>query len=404
MKKALQVFLNENLEKPLEDILPKRYSLISRLGRNNLVSLAQLLGKTEKDLRGLKDIGPVLCAMIKESLADLGLSIKEDFIPETKDVDKRKRELPDVSVEDLEGMEEIMGHNFALFKEYYEAEEGEQKIEAKNRIVMQNRGLVKRALELFASKIREGFKRDSSLELQDITHQAFLGLIAAVDHFDPKKKFAFSTYAYWWIKQAIFRMVDGCGTVRLPSYRYDEVRCFQAEVMELEKEKGDSNISSAEIAEALGMPEEEVEKLMVDAYIAFGGDLELDTHIQHSSKKSVVTLHEITDLGDIFEPPDAEAEEGDIREKIDAMLECLKPKKRRCLELRFGLVDGVPRTLEEVGEIVGVSRERVRQIEVECLKRLRKTKHWEVFKDYFDLPDPREHSESSKRKRHFVRA
>lgn len=407
MKKALQVFLNENLSKPLEEFLPrKRYLRFDVLRAHNIANLAQLLANTEKNLIELKGVGRVSCKIIKQSLAGLGLAIKEDFIPEIREADRRRRELPEVSTEELEGMEQIMGsQNFQLFREYYEAQAQEQKIEARNKIVMQNRGLVKRALTIFASKIREGLRRDSSLSFQDINQQAFFGLVAAIEHFDPRKGFAFSNYAHWWIKQAIFRIVDVCGTIRLPSHRYWEVRRFQADVMELKQKKENSNLTPAEIAEALGMSLAEVEKLRIDSYIAFGAPLQLDDNIQYGfHKKSTATLHEITDLGDAFERPDMEAEAQDIQEKIEDMLQCLAPKKKYCLKLRFGLIDGVPLTLAQVGKIVGVSRERVRQIEAECLRKLRKTEHWEIFKEYFDLPDPGEHSEPPEKKRHYVQS
>lgn len=364
----------DNAEQSLED--EKVKIILEKAKKQGKITYGEIASE-------LDDANPDQIEKVFDAFEELNVDLKEDLDDEEPDLEDLE-EVEDIKIEEinlstLEGvstddpvrmyLREIGRIPLLSYEEELEIAEKvlEGDEDAKQRLAESNLRLVVSIAKKYVGR---------GMLFLDLIQEGNMGLIKAVDKFDYKKGFKFSTYATWWIRQAITRAIaDQARTIRIPVHMVETINKLIRTSRHLLQKLG-REPSPEEIAEELEMP---VEKVMEIQKIA-QDPVSLETPIGEEDDSH---------LGDFIQDEDSPAPHDSaaytlLKEQLEEVMNTLTPREAKVLKLRFGLEDGKARTLEEVGREFAVTRERIRQIEAKALRKLRHPSRSKKLRDYMN--------------------
>ncbi len=365
---------DSNMEKDSEttlqskDLKPEILAFIKKVKARGSVTPLEIM----EALEGV-DIDPEAMEKVYETMEAMGIEIIDAY-PDVDDFDEFDLEEVE-TLETSEDMENALASEGLAIEDHvrmYLKEIGkvplletEREIELSRKMLDGDEEakqlLVEANLRLVVSIAKRYMGR--GMYFLDLIQEGNLGLMKAVEKFDYTKGYKFSTYATWWIRQAITRAIaDQARTIRIPVHMVETIHKVQRASRQILQEKG-HDASPEEISDAIGMPVDKVRDILKVAQ-------------EPVSLETPIGEEEDSHLGDFIPDDEAPAPADAVsftmfREQLEEVLNTLTPREKSVLKLRFGLEDGRTRTLEEVGREFNITRERIRQIEAKALRKLR---------------------------------
>lgn len=365
-KKGLDKKTKEEYEKALEELINRgrvRGFITDVEVLNFFPRIEENLSFLEKVYDRLEQEG----IRVRQSAPLIAIPGEEISVEELKRATKIKHGLPDVVQMYLQ---EIGRTPLLTKKEEKElakrVEQGDE--EARKRLIQAN-------LRLVVSIAKRYVNRSPHLSILDLIQEGNIGLARAVEKFDYRKGFKFSTYATWWIRQAITRaLADYSRTIRIPVHMVETITKHTQKKRELMQQLGREPLPE-EIAAEMNIPVEKVRYIQKISQEV----LSLETPIGDDEEDS--TLSDLIRDEQTLSP-DQLANQALLKEQIQEILKDLTPREQKILSMRFGLEDHITHTLEEVGKVFGVTRERIRQIEAKALEKIRDHKKAKKLEGY----------------------
>jgi len=356
-KKRISIFPPEKVELLFEKSKARGFVVFSEI--------LNLFPNFEKNIKGMEQL--------YQELTDKGIEIKErkGFLELEEVKGKEKKAVSEPKVDSIRMYLKEIGKTSMI--NAHEEKELAKRIEKGDKEAAKK--LTQANLRLVVSIAKKYVGRARTLTLLDLVQEGNLGLFKAVEKFDWRKGYKFSTYATWWIRQAVTRAIaDQARTIRIPVHMIETISKYEKAKRKLLISLERSPLPE-EIASEMGIEPEKVHHIIQIRQRA----VSLETPVGDDDKDS--TLAEFIEDKQSISPFTASAQNL-LKERLKEISKDLTPREKKILAMRFGLGDGITHTLEEVGKIFGVTRERIRQIQAKALEKIRKLDGLKKLKDY----------------------
>jgi len=337
-------------------------ALVEKGRSRGFVTQAEVLNafpSIEKDIKGLEALYERL-ESANINIIESGRVFEEEKVKEYDEKKKIETEFGDVASDSVQMYLKEIGQ--------YPLLTGDEEVELAKRIEKKDESARQRLavsnLRLVVSIAKKYVGRSANLTLLDLIQEGNIGLFKAVEKFDYKKGYKFSTYATWWIRQAITRaLADQGRTIRIPVHMVETINKYQQVVRRLVQDLGREPMPE-EVASEMGMEVDKIRHIQKISQETISLEAPVGEDDEDSSLESFIP-------DDDSISPSMSAARKILKTYIDEIISDLTPREQKILDMRFGLTDGVTHTLEEVGKVFSVTRERIRQIEAKALEKIR---------------------------------